>query len=139
MIRRPPRSTRPDTLCPYTTLCRSKPLLPGQSASGCLARHALVLRQVVVRRGAQLMRIEVVDHDGVECQRAQLLELHALVGGAPALAHALVELRGEVQRLDVALLMRLAELTLHWLGRNAPSPVTAFSSVRGVFPRGGEP
>src|SRR3546814_14774015 len=23
MIRRPPRSTRTDTLCPYTTLCRS--------------------------------------------------------------------------------------------------------------------
>src|SRR3546814_4487536 len=60
---------------------RLKPLLPGQSASGCLARHALVLRQVVVRRGAQLMRIEVVDHDRVERQRAQLLELHALVGG----------------------------------------------------------
>src|SRR3546814_9632622 len=25
MIRRPPRATRPDTLFPYTTLCRSKP------------------------------------------------------------------------------------------------------------------
>src|SRR3546814_2667508 len=25
MIRRPPRSTRPDTLFPYTTLCRSPP------------------------------------------------------------------------------------------------------------------
>src|SRR3546814_8684523 len=25
MIRRPPRSTRTDTLCPYTTLCRSGP------------------------------------------------------------------------------------------------------------------
>src|SRR3546814_12583040 len=24
MIRRPPRSTRTDTLCPYTTLCRSR-------------------------------------------------------------------------------------------------------------------
>src|SRR3546814_12947184 len=29
MIRRPPRSTRPDTLLPYTTLCRSG---PGESA-----------------------------------------------------------------------------------------------------------
>src|SRR3546814_7154669 len=64
------------------------------------------------------MRIEVVDHDGVECQRAQLLELHALVGGDPALAHALVELRGEVQRLDVAVLQRLEELALHGLGGN---------------------
>src|SRR3546814_1915901 len=64
------------------------------------------------------MRIEVVDHDGVECQRAQLLELHALVGGDPAPAHALVELRGEVQRLDVAVLQRLEELALHGLGGN---------------------
>src|SRR3546814_8129593 len=29
MIRRPPRSTRPDTLCPYTTLFRS-PQPPGE-------------------------------------------------------------------------------------------------------------
>src|SRR3546814_12436548 len=27
MIRRPPRSTRTDTLCPYTTRCRSQPLV----------------------------------------------------------------------------------------------------------------
>src|SRR3546814_20942641 len=31
MIRRPPRSTRPDTLFPYTTLFRSKRALPGGS------------------------------------------------------------------------------------------------------------
>src|SRR3546814_16442710 len=30
MIRRPPRSTRPDTLFPYTTLFRSQPALPGR-------------------------------------------------------------------------------------------------------------
>src|SRR3546814_10011524 len=29
MIRRPPRSTRPDTLFPYTTLFRSRLVLPG--------------------------------------------------------------------------------------------------------------
>src|SRR3546814_14841426 len=84
---------------------RLKPPLPGQSASGCLARHALVLRQVVVRRGAQLMRIEVVAHGGVECQRAQPLELPALVGGDPALARALVDLRGAVQRSAGAVLL----------------------------------
>src|SRR3546814_1020606 len=117
---------------------RLKPLLPGQSASGCLARHALVLRQVVVRRGAQLMRIEVVDHDGVECQRAQLLELPALVGGDPALAHALVELRGEVQRLDVAVLQRLEELALHGVGGTGLGPVAVDAAGRGVLARGGE-
>src|SRR3546814_17729765 len=29
MIRRPPRSTLPDTLCPYTLRCRSEPALNG--------------------------------------------------------------------------------------------------------------
>src|SRR3546814_12741005 len=32
MSRRPPRSTRTDTLCPYTTLCRSLPDQQGQGA-----------------------------------------------------------------------------------------------------------
>src|SRR3546814_1295600 len=31
MIRRPPRSTRTDTLFPYTTLCRSRRRRPGRS------------------------------------------------------------------------------------------------------------
>src|SRR3546814_20146288 len=38
MIRRPPRSTRTDTLFPYTTLCRSRPSAdpPGSGGAGCL-------------------------------------------------------------------------------------------------------
>src|SRR3546814_3742054 len=36
MIRRPPRSTRTDTLFPYTTLFRSNPCLAGQVLSGGL-------------------------------------------------------------------------------------------------------
>src|SRR3546814_11836068 len=36
MIRRPPKSTRTDTLFPYTTLFRSDPALPGRRpATGC--------------------------------------------------------------------------------------------------------
>src|SRR3546814_6984548 len=43
MIRRPPRSTRTDTLFPYTTLFRSPDLVP--SADGVLyARHEPALR-----------------------------------------------------------------------------------------------
>src|SRR3546814_6623252 len=34
MIRRPPRSTRTDTLCPYTTLFRSDRLLAGDRLTG---------------------------------------------------------------------------------------------------------
>src|SRR3546814_7314959 len=37
MIRRPPRSTRTDTLFPYTTLFRSALLLPGQLPTPLLA------------------------------------------------------------------------------------------------------
>src|SRR3546814_13448876 len=43
MIRRPPRSTRTDTLFPYTTLFRSERHTPkpkGQDASGKRQRHA---------------------------------------------------------------------------------------------------
>src|SRR3546814_10498176 len=38
MIRRPPRSTRTDTLLPYTTLFRSGPGRPGHRARSRLAR-----------------------------------------------------------------------------------------------------
>src|SRR3546814_14932659 len=41
MIRRPPRSTRTDTLFPYTTLFRSASRLPGVSSTLALARRAL--------------------------------------------------------------------------------------------------
>src|SRR3546814_1434851 len=50
MIRRPPRSTRTDTLFPYTTLFRSAARRPNSSTSGQKAEldHAL---HVGVRRG----------------------------------------------------------------------------------------
>src|SRR3546814_5425840 len=35
MIRRPPRSTRTDTLCPYTTLFRSAPTRPPSTCTSC--------------------------------------------------------------------------------------------------------
>src|SRR3546814_4347732 len=38
MIRRPPRSTRTDTLCPYTTLFRSDGSTVEQSALGGMAK-----------------------------------------------------------------------------------------------------
>src|SRR3546814_10798255 len=40
MIRRPPRSTRTDTLCPYTTLCRS----PAVKTRSFVPRRCLILR-----------------------------------------------------------------------------------------------
>src|SRR3546814_14740108 len=41
MIRRPPRSTRTDTLFPYTTLFRSKPALPRVEDAGCIFEPVL--------------------------------------------------------------------------------------------------
>src|SRR3546814_7923961 len=40
MIRRPPRSTRTDTLFPYTTLFRSRPPAPHGPLHGCALRKA---------------------------------------------------------------------------------------------------
>src|SRR3546814_3379497 len=46
MIRRPPRSTRTDTLFPYTTLFRSLPAgMPKQSMDATIAVAAVILRQ----------------------------------------------------------------------------------------------
>src|SRR5690606_33415063 len=77
--------------------------------SGGFAPRAFGIGQVAVAGRAQFLGVEVVDHDRVEGQLAQLFELGAFLGRDPALAHALVELRPEVQRLDVAVLERLEE------------------------------
>src|SRR3546814_14961136 len=50
MIRRPPRSTRTDTLVPYTTLVRSRMVLDVKAAR-CRAENAVPdARRAVVRR-----------------------------------------------------------------------------------------
>src|SRR3546814_13555461 len=77
MIRRPPRSTRPDTCCPYTTLFRSdvEVRAPAQRldigacrrpALARLLRHlikaeAFLMRPVEVRRARQLQRGRAFD------------------------------------------------------------------------------
>src|SRR3546814_4885150 len=48
MIRRPPRSTRTDTLFPYTTLCRSAAVHAQHHQRG---RRTVGLRDGLVRRG----------------------------------------------------------------------------------------
>src|SRR3546814_3432390 len=54
MIRRPPRSTRTDTLFPYTTLFRSAPEFP----KGCL----LLRRHPAEQHRVELERIEAGQH-----------------------------------------------------------------------------
>src|SRR3546814_12408675 len=59
MIRRPPRSTRTDTLFPYTTLFRSRS--PG--ADGCFKRIHVIMRceHMVRARHAQSIMCACVD------------------------------------------------------------------------------
>src|SRR3546814_12091558 len=47
-IRRPPRSTRTDTLFPYTTLCRSKPFGGTCALRGCDPKKMLVAGAEVI-------------------------------------------------------------------------------------------
>src|SRR3546814_4707481 len=53
MIRRPPVSTRPDTLFPYTTLFRSRPLL----GSALVAHHSLRQHSAEATTARRLLRL----------------------------------------------------------------------------------
>src|SRR3546814_4323442 len=55
MIRRPPRSTRTDTLCPYTTLCRARRRAAG-AAGGAGRAEAPVDAPARRQRGAGARR-----------------------------------------------------------------------------------
>src|SRR3546814_16158901 len=84
MIRRPPRSTRTDTLCPYTTLFRSRPSLARQSkmgssmsgleqrsyivtgADGSIGRAAAL---ILARRGANVVVADIVEAAAEETVR----------------------------------------------------------------------
>src|SRR3546814_5584538 len=50
MIRRPPRSTRTDTLFPYTTLFRSVPCLKAESGNGGVAYTRCATPLPIIRR-----------------------------------------------------------------------------------------
>src|SRR3546814_9166574 len=100
MLRRPPRSTRTDTLCPYTTLCRSSgPALPDPAAPGDVVVRRVVVEQLDRRavgftglRVLQQLRVEHVA--AVERQRQHVAgyrdpmvagdRRHGAVGGRSA-------------------------------------------------------
>src|SRR3546814_17863664 len=63
MIRRPPRSTRTDTLFPYTTLCRSKGLNYDAERGG-RAYRVLELRYALIPQHAGNIEIPAVDFQG---------------------------------------------------------------------------
>src|SRR3546814_15509037 len=63
MIRRPPRSTRTDTLFPYTTLFRSDPNRKKVIVSAIEHKAVLAPAREVAREGAELV-VAPVDREG---------------------------------------------------------------------------
>src|SRR3546814_13977239 len=66
MVRRPPRSTRTDTLFPYTTLCRSDPRTRGRPFRGLVAGGgtgdaAVMLAQHLANAGATDAEVVYLD------------------------------------------------------------------------------
>src|SRR3546814_13766638 len=68
MIRRPPRSTRTDTLFPYTTLFRSPEAAPADSSASADNAQALTLspavRRLVLEHGLDPSSIKGTGRDG---------------------------------------------------------------------------
>src|SRR3546814_6144757 len=91
MIRRPPRSTRTDTLCPYTTLCRSVDRRPLGEAGHGRELHALV--------GDLAVGLEAGDPD---------VELLGDEPGGVAEAGADVDDRSEEHTSELQSLMRIS-------------------------------
>src|SRR3546814_13094594 len=83
MIRRPPRSTRTDTLFPYTTLFRSGVFTPGGIDYGAL--HATLLGAVGLYVGSSLLSVVVAYLIAGVVQRL----MHRLRSDAEAKLHAL--------------------------------------------------
>src|SRR3546814_8452458 len=83
MIRRPPRSTRTDTLLPYTTLFRSDPI-------GALL--AVGIYAYITHGGAQANSVGIV----TDVVAASLLAM--LIGGGAAMALTSAFVRGWIDR-----------------------------------------
>src|SRR3546814_13401523 len=75
MIRQPPRSTRTDTLFPYTTLFRSKPFL---ASVNFLANHIPVQAP-----DSDIARYAAMYHDGWTALRAARAKRAAALGIVP--------------------------------------------------------
>src|SRR3546814_11330863 len=78
MIRRPPRSTRTDTLFPYTTLFRSPPAGVGQPLPPLPQRQ---VRIPVLLEPRPRLGVDVTDHVGLTPMRHVL---YSVTAGPPA-------------------------------------------------------
>src|SRR3546814_2338194 len=92
MIRRPPRSTRTDTLFPYTTLCRSAPPFP--------------VAQIIVEGGRGDRRVAHRDADLIERHNDIARRIDA--GDARALLGIDDDARSEEHTSELQSLMRIS-------------------------------
>src|SRR3546814_13991209 len=84
MIRRPPRSTRTDTLFPYTTLFRSVDDVPTRDPGTAMAHHRLDMRRqqplgLLGRRAAEIVAFRPGGHPfGAVPQQSMAAHRHAV-------------------------------------------------------------
>src|SRR3546814_14630484 len=106
MIRRPPRSTRTDTLFPYTTLFRSGELVEGDDAVGL---RVVDLRHLSRRLQALVVRVPVMQRPG----RAAAEDLQV----QPAVEHGTIEAPPAEGGAEVARLVELLVDPRRQIGR----------------------
>src|SRR3546814_2943573 len=129
MIRRPPRSTRTDTLFPYTTLFRSahrqsrrrpSPPLPGKTpapheypsppgpSGSRLSRFALALGFETLAQVCEIPCIHAPHRLGVDPVQQILAELLAVAVAADQLAHVFAGARSEEHTSELQALIGIS-------------------------------
>src|SRR3546814_16321740 len=120
MIRRPPRSTRTDTLFPYTTLFRSVRTGSGRGAPYQDVAERQLLRLVLeVGAGADVVRkfLEVLQREA-GADHAHPHVAHLVEG--PVEGPRCIVLFGTVVEAVVAAVRLGAEVGIFWLGHASP-------------------
>src|SRR3546814_20547547 len=101
MIRRPPRSTRTDTLFPYTTLFRSRCLRDAQKHTGMIFQQFNLLETVRVRDNVALpLRLDGVAKTSARARAEEVLDFVGLREKADSFVGELSG--GQKQRVGIA-------------------------------------
>src|SRR3546814_4746364 len=107
MTRRPPRSTRPDTLFPYTTLFRSATRFETSSARAQLATVEALVPELTQRLNTLMNALALLLGEDPRALDAQLLEampLPSLPSNVPVvLPSELAHRRPDIQRAEAQL------------------------------------
>src|SRR3546814_19263651 len=100
MIRRPPRSTRTDTLFPYTTLCRSAQNHERPACGSWLPAYAGVLPSSIPRCPRQRisMEVSIAEHLRQHARALQVEDENIFCGQAEAAVHMEAFLNAELTR-----------------------------------------